>query len=132
MKSLRESKGMTQTELGEILGIQKAAVQKIESGLNDNLRADKIILICKTFRIFPEHLLYGDDYIGIVLEYDEDYNLLDESKKLALGSLVLNDVVGQKGLELYQSDKHLNQNGLERLKLYADDLIKITEYIRSN
>ncbi len=37
IKQLRLAKGITQEELGKIVGVKKAAVQKWESGMTKNL-----------------------------------------------------------------------------------------------
>ncbi len=38
IKQLRTERGMTQSELGKIIGVQKAAVQKWENGTVRNLK----------------------------------------------------------------------------------------------
>ena len=41
IKKLRQEKGLTQEELGTLLGLKKAAVQKYESGQVQNLKHDQ-------------------------------------------------------------------------------------------
>ena len=45
IKQLRLAKGITQEELGKIVGVKKAAVQKWESGMTKNLRRNTILMI---------------------------------------------------------------------------------------
>lgn len=53
IKQLRISKGMTQEELGEIIGVKKAAVQKWESGLVQNLKRNTIKQLAEYFNVPP-------------------------------------------------------------------------------
>lgn len=53
IKQLRISKGITQEELGEIIGVKKAAVQKWESGLVQNLKRNTIIQLAEYFNVPP-------------------------------------------------------------------------------
>lgn len=53
IKSLRQSKGMTQEELGNIIGVKKAAVQKWESGLVQNLKRETIKKLADFFEVNP-------------------------------------------------------------------------------
>lgn len=51
LKRLRTEKGLTQEEVGNILGITKAAIQKYENGSITNFRSDTIRKLCKLFGI---------------------------------------------------------------------------------
>lgn len=42
IKYLRESKGMTQEELGEKIGVQKSAIRKYEKGEVENIKRSNI------------------------------------------------------------------------------------------
>lgn len=42
IKQLRKEKGLTQEELGILLGVKKAAVQKYESGRVQNLKQETV------------------------------------------------------------------------------------------
>lgn len=53
IKCLRLNKGMTQEELGEIIGVKKAAVQKWESGLVQNLKRNTIKQLAEYFNVPP-------------------------------------------------------------------------------
>lgn len=53
IKQLRIAKGMTQEQLGEIVGIQRAAVQKWESGQTQNLKRNTMIMLAKVFNVSP-------------------------------------------------------------------------------
>lgn len=70
IKRLRQSRGMTQEELGAILGVSKSTVQKYESG-KVPLSVDKIRILCRVFKEYPRMFIYDDeefvrDVFGIV------------------------------------------------------------------
>lgn len=53
IKELRTSKGLTQEELGKIVGVQRAAVQKWESGMTQNLKRVTIQILADYFCVSP-------------------------------------------------------------------------------
>ena len=58
VRKIRLQKGISQEQFGELIGIKKAAVSKIENGDN-SLSRSNLISICKQFNINEEWLLYG-------------------------------------------------------------------------
>lgn len=66
IKMLRIEKGMTQEELGELVGVKKAAVQKWESGLVRNLKRNTIKQLSVIFGVSP---------VSFVTESDEQSNI---------------------------------------------------------
>lgn len=67
IKELRIKKGLTQQELGDLLGIQKAAVNKYETGRVVNLKRSTIKRLCEIFDVMPDELL-GLEESGVVAE----------------------------------------------------------------
>lgn len=132
IKGHREAAGMTQEELGRILGIQKAAVQKIESGQNSNIRADKLMRLCETFRVFPSTFLYGSfpefwkSVFGIEIDGKDPY--LEDMRLLGKLNALVEDRFGAGGLTLMHNIDSLNEEGIERAISYVRDLSKIDEY----
>lgn len=138
IKTLRESRGMSRKQLGSILGMSELAVQGIESGRNDNLRADKIKLVCETFHEHPGFLLYGRSH-------DHWKKLLPskaESEEQASDGLAgsnipfilkraIEDFVGKDALYLLENIKQLNAAGQNRARTLIDNLLKIREYRKS-
>ena len=59
IKKLRTERGMTQEELGEILGVKKAAVQKWESGTVQNLKRATIQALSEYFGVSPSSFIEG-------------------------------------------------------------------------
>lgn len=56
----RKKAGLTQTELGELLGVKKNAVCKWEKGRVLHIGQDKIFLMSKIFGVSPSYLLGFD------------------------------------------------------------------------
>ncbi len=70
IKQLRKEKGLTQTELGELLGVKKAAVQKYESGQVQNLKQSTITKLCEIFNRHPGHFIFDDPELEKQLKDD--------------------------------------------------------------
>lgn len=68
IRRLRMEKGMTQGELGELLGVKKAAVQKYESGHVQNLKQDTIRKLCEIFDKNPAVFIFDNE----TLKYELD------------------------------------------------------------
>lgn len=64
IKQLREEKGMTQEQLGEKLGVKKAAVQKWEAGTVVNLKRKTIQQLSDIFNV-PPHTFFSDEKFPI-------------------------------------------------------------------
>ena len=60
IKQLRQERGWSQSELGEKLGVKKAAVQKWESGHVQNLKNSTIRQLCELFRKSPSFFIFDD------------------------------------------------------------------------
>ena len=57
IKSLRKQAKLTQTELGDMLGVQKNAVSKWECGRVTDIPAGKIKAMAKIFDVPPSYLI---------------------------------------------------------------------------
>jgi transcriptional regulator with XRE-family HTH domain len=61
IKKLRKEKHLTQEELGEMIGVQKAAINKYETGIVVNLKREVIAKLAKAFDVNPVWLMDEDD-----------------------------------------------------------------------
>lgn len=61
IKKLRKEKGLTQQELGEMLGVQKSAIAKYENGRVPNLKKETISKLADIFNVTPNYLLGIDE-----------------------------------------------------------------------
>lgn len=57
IKHLRIQKGYTQEELGKILGVKKAAIQKYENGTVKNIKRSKIQLLADALDTTPTYIM---------------------------------------------------------------------------
>lgn len=59
---LRTAKGVSQEELGKVIGVQKAAINKYESGLVENMKRSSIQKLATYFGVSPSYLMcFTDD-----------------------------------------------------------------------
>ena len=61
IRSARIAKGLTQEELGEILGVQKSAIAKYENGRIVNIKRSTLKKISDVLGIPPYELVYEHD-----------------------------------------------------------------------
>ena len=57
LKQLREEKGMTLEELGNLVGVGKSTVRKWEIGMIANMKRDKIAKVANALGVTPAYLL---------------------------------------------------------------------------
>ena len=102
IKLLRESVGLTQTELGERLGVKKNAVSKWECGRVEDIPTSKIKAMASLFNVPPSYLI--DDEIeqpavpgGLSNVKMELIQFVDElnDEQAALALRVLKSIVGE-------------------------------------
>ena len=60
IKLARQAKGMTQEELGEILGVQKSAIAKYENGRVVNIKRSTLKKISDVLGIPPSELIFDE------------------------------------------------------------------------
>lgn len=61
IKKLRKEKGLTQQQLGNLLGVQKSAIAKYENGRVSNLKKETISKLAEIFNVSPNYLLDIND-----------------------------------------------------------------------
>ena len=61
LKELRLKKGVTQEEVGNVLGVAKATIMKYEKGLVENLKRSSIEKLAIYFGVTPSYLMCLDD-----------------------------------------------------------------------
>lgn len=104
IKAARIAKGMTQEELGEILGVQRSAIAKYENGRVVNIKRSTLKKISDVLGIRPSELIFEEqieaDPVGaaelhfeMIMDEDlaeifEDFKKLDATKKKIVKDLV--------------------------------------------
>lgn len=113
IKSLRKEKGLTQYELGTLLGVKKAAVQKYENGTIKNIKSQTIERLSEIFEVSPSYLLG--------FKFDDKFPIQELSEEVLLLEKIHRQI-GNAGLELYSMIADLNETGIKKLIAYADDI----------
>lgn len=88
IKQLRLAKGMTQEQLGDCVGIQRAAVQKWESGQTQNLKRSTIITLAKVFNVSPSTFITCEDNTERDVEFDLKTALWGDRAEQATDSML--------------------------------------------
>lgn len=117
IKKLRQEKGMTQEELGQLLGVKKAAVQKYESGQVQNLKHETIKKLCEVFGKNPSVFIFNEAEIlneeqlryevGLIEQIQKTYG--KEVIQLLESFISLDDAMKAKVID-YASDMELIQS----------------------
>ncbi len=79
IKNLRMQKGLTQEELGNILGVKKAAVQKYESGRVENIKRSTIAKMAEYFNVSPSFIMGLEELEKKSVENEEMLSSNNES-----------------------------------------------------
>lgn len=117
LKNLRKEKGMTQEELGELIGVKKAAIQKLESGSVQSLKVSNIKILCEFFNISPNELiLEKEDSLA------REVFILDSIKNL----------YGKESVQLLEGFINLNQHNKEKVIEYCNDLTTVEKFKSSS
>ncbi len=61
IKELREQKGMTLADLGSAANVNRATIQRYESGVITNIPSDRITNIAKALNVLPSYLMGWDN-----------------------------------------------------------------------
>lgn len=80
IKNLRESMGLTQTELGDKLGVKKNAVSKWECGRVEDIPTSKIKALATLFGVAPSFLIDDDASDDVPLTQKKDEHIRDGSE----------------------------------------------------
>lgn len=76
LKSLRESRGMTQDDLADSLGVSKQAVSQYERGVR-RPDYDTLLAICDLFNVSVDYILGKTDHTARLLD-EQELSLVDQ------------------------------------------------------
>lgn len=100
IKKARLERGLTQQELGDIIGVQKSAIAKYESGRVVNIKRSTLQKIASALNIRPSELIFNetpkdtaDLHVRIITDFElmesiKDYYLLSEENKRMIRDLI--------------------------------------------
>lgn len=78
IRMLRLQKNLTQEELGKVLGVQKSAIRKYESGMVENIPRSSIKKMADVFGVAPSYLMGWEEEKPPVNDLSEDERRLIE------------------------------------------------------
>lgn len=123
IKKIRIEKNITQEQLGNFVGVNKATIQRYENGIISNIPSDKIEKIAKCLNVSPAYLMGWEDEeieeinlnipTTAMLFYDNicvncsspiipEYTDI-EVKEIALPNAILGDIAGKSNLVAIKS-----------------------------
>ena len=102
IKEARLAKGMTQEELGKLVGVQKSAIAKYENGRVINIKRSTLQKISSALNMSPTNLLFEESpkeaanlHVKIITDFElmdalRDYYCLSEDSKKMVRDLIHN------------------------------------------
>jgi transcriptional regulator with XRE-family HTH domain len=100
IKKARLERGLTQQELGDIVGVQKSAIAKYENGRVVNIKRSTLQKIASALNIRPSELIFtesprdaADLHVRIITDFElmeaiKDYYLLSEENQRMVRDLI--------------------------------------------
>lgn len=114
IKKLRKERDMTQEELGAILGVQKATVQKYEKGSVSNIKPETIEKIAEVFEVSPSYIMGWDQFDKTL----DSFGIANEVKIIE----EINRRFGFVGVEFYTLISKMTDEGRRKVLFYAEDI----------
>ena len=112
LKELRLQKGVTQEEVGKVIGVSKATIMKYEKGIVENLKRSSIEKLANYFNVKPSYLMCMED---------DSLEISDLHTKIS-------NFYGKESAELLEAYNKLNKKGKEKAVENIKDLTKISDY----
>ena len=114
IKKLRKERGLTQEQLGQIIGVQKSAIAKYESGRVENLKRSSIEKLAKFFDVSPSYLLGITDNVDEIIPLNVITDMMsipileNVTASCGTGSWAEEDIIDYVGLptSIYSFNKH--------------------------
>ena len=116
MRELRKERGITQEELGHLIGVQKSAIRKYEKGTIKSVKQDAILKMSKFFNVNPCYLMGMSDNRNLGQSSQGDYM---EQVKTEYGTGVT---------ALLHRFSQLNTSGKNTLLDRAGELCQLPQY----
>ena len=102
IKKARLERGLTQQELGNMVGVQKSAIAKYESGRVVNIKRSTLQKITKALNLRPSELIFNESprdaaelHVRIITDFElmdalKDYYVLSEENRKMVRDLIRN------------------------------------------
>lgn len=87
IKALRKKKGITQTQLGEVLGVGQKSISMIEKGMC-NPTMSQLVALSDYFKVSTDYILKGDEKIKDIEPVERNFLKIIRSDKSVYDALV--------------------------------------------
>ncbi|RHF60790.1 helix-turn-helix domain-containing protein [Mediterraneibacter gnavus] len=91
IRSLRDSKGITQEYLSEIFGANVETIRNYETG-KSKIPSDRLALLVKILDTTADYILYGDQQENDMKQLIEKFNCLEKSFK-SLEKIIIEKII---------------------------------------
>lgn len=133
IRILREEKNLSQEALGKMVGVNRAAVNKWETGQVENIKRSTIKRLAEIFNVTPCFIMCFDEDMKATEEEVEQFNeRLNKMNKLQREVALIENIqehFGEKAVCLLQDFIELNDYGKQKAIENISDLSEITKYI---
>lgn len=119
IKQLREEKGITQEQLGTVIGVQKSAIRKYEKGEVENIKRSSIQRMAEYFGVSPCYLMGWEE------TYNHNNVLCEEVALIEK----IQENYGKESIELLRLFVELNEQGKIKAIENLSDLTEIPKYV---
>lgn len=117
IRDLRIKQGLSQTELGEKIGVQRSRMNKYENESVATIKKDIVEKLAQVLNTTPSYLMGWEEY--------------ETTIKNELDTIVsMSKLFGEDSVELLSIFSKLNSVGKSKLLSHATDLGKITDYMK--
>lgn len=121
IKQLRIEKGLSRAKLGEMVGVERAAVSKWENGSVENIKRSTIKRLSDIFNVSPCALMC----------WDESEPESQQKAEIEIAACRLHEkCYGSKAYELVEFFTKLNNAGKARAIENISDLVQLSKYTK--
>lgn len=113
IKELRKIANLSQEELGRRVGVQRAAINKYEKGVVENIPIKTIERMAFIFGVSPTYIVGWND---------KDYNRLSHETKILEW---VSDLYGKEIVNIIESYMQCSKEGQCKITEYVNDMWKI-------
>ena len=131
IRELRLALSMTQKELGDLVGVQKAAINKYETGIVVNIKRDTIDELAKALHTTPAYLLGYEEQPSLHIDMDDiSARLLEtiQKRQMTYGDLATKTGIAKSAIQRYATGE-TKKIPLPRLEALADALDVSAAYL---
>lgn len=111
IRTLRIQKGITQDELGKVIGVQGAAIRKYESGRVENIKQSSIQKLAEYFGVTPAYIMGWEDE--------------DEQKATTQEKVYPEEPISPAMKELLQDVQNLSEEDCKQISAYVKFLMSM-------